>query len=213
MKLININGANATGKSTRVATLVDYLDNNYDVELVHRDCRNGYKEVGRIYGEYFVMGRPTKKGLWAGIDLADYSSIQSRYDLYKDIHESYPQVKYFIQEGYFNNTSKTTTKEVLKDYGVDSYSYYYILYDDIQDFINRCNGRTGQDRGEDWALESAGWKKNILYKDIYKIYNDLNEENCKAVLVDFESPKDYFVTEFFNTNHEKKEATLSLDEW
>lgn len=201
MKLINITGANATGKSTRVGCLVNFLDSKYESKLVHKNCRNGYKEIGRIYNDIFVLGRYNKSGIWVGLDLADYTTIQSRLDLYKEISEEY-NVSMFIQEGYFNNGSKTLNTTVLKEYNVTNYSYYFLLYNNIQDFIDRCSGRTGQIKTLEWAENSAGWKTNNSILSIYNTYNDLNEENCKSILVDIHAPVDFFVQELFNETHE-----------
>lgn len=213
MKLININGANATGKSTRVTTLIKYLEENFKAELIYKNCKNGYKEIGRIYKDYFIMGRFNKKGVWVGLDLADYSTLQSRLDLYKEISSEYPEVKYFVQEGYFNNASKNTTSDILKEYGVNSYHYYYIIYSDIEDYIDRCNGRTGLNRDLDWAKNSAGWKNNQNLYSIMDVYDKLNEPNGNTTKVDINAPKDYFVREFFDRTFEVPEIQPESDDW
>lgn len=213
VRLINILGTNGSGKSTRTDLLVKYLDSKKTPELVMMDCKNGYKEIGRIYDSIFILGRFNKSGKWIGLDLADFTTGQSRLDLYKYISEAYPNVEIFLQEGYFNNGSKHTNKEHLLNYGVDSYSYYFFIYDNMQQFIERCNGRTGKERGEEWAINSAGWRDNTTFLKLYEYYSELNEENCIVYKCNIHAPKDLLIQELFNTTFIVEEQEIVTDEW
>lgn len=219
MKLINIIGANATGKSTRVSTFIRFLDSKEQPTLVFKNCRNGYKEIGRIYGDYFFLGRFNSKGVWVGLDTSDFSTQQSKLNLYKEIKLEYPEIQFFIQEGYFNNSSKTLTKELLSKYGVDSYKYYFFIYDDIQDYISRCSNRTGQEKDFQWATKSAGWKANLNFSVVFEFYKNLNEDGCSLKKVKFDEPLDFFVREFFNQEFEEPiqskniKENFDLDDW
>ena len=213
MKLINVMGTNGSGKSTRVDALVKYLDTKMEAKLVHMDCKNGHKEIGRIYGDLFILGRLNNSGKWIGLDLADFCTFQSRLDLYKTISESYPEVKTFLQEGYFNNGSKKATKETLSEYNVSSYVYYVFVYDTIEQFIERCNGRTGKSRGLEWAEKSAGWNDNKSFNGVFEFYDKLKEEDCVVHKYDISAPRDLLVRELFNDTFEIPKEINEPKDW
>jgi len=210
MVLINIIGSNAIGKSTRVTTLVDFLD-QYDFSVIQYDTpAKGLKEVGKLYetpqGKIFVYGNyQEKKKIWIGLDNAYLSKLEDRLNFMKYMSELGCDT--FIQEGYFNNGSKKMTMNEIKDFGISSYKYFFFLYNEVQEYIDRTNGRTGNSRNEDWALNSAGWKNNLANFKMRDFYLEAlkKDSGCSVYSLTKDEPKDYFVTKFFNRKHEIKQ--------
>jgi hypothetical protein len=119
----------------------------------------------------------------------------------------------FIQEGYFNNASKKMTLREMKNYGISSYKYFFFLYTEIQDYIERTNIRTGNSRNEEWAIDSRGWKTNIYNFEIMDFYIEAikSDKNCSVYSLTKDEPKDYFVTKFFNCKHKIKQKRTNFN--
>ena len=216
---INILGGNASGKSTRVGCLVNYMHEkagSYEPVIYFSNKVKKEIEVGRIYNingvEYFVVGRFNNKGKWVGLDTADFSTYDSRYKFIKYMFENF-NISFFIQEGYFNNRGYAFTKEVLDEQGcgVDKVIEFFILYDKVEQFLERTNNRTGKDRGLDWAENAPGWRDN---EGQIKVLKRLQEEGTETELItiSIDAKKDYFVEYFFGVEYECPKNKAELEE-
>ena len=231
---INILGGNASGKSTRVGCFVNYLQNkigNYTSVIYFSNKKKKETEVGRIYktkiGEIFILGRFNGKQKWVGLDSADFSTYQSRYDFIKYMFDNY-NITYFIQEGYFNNRAYAFTLEKVTENGakVEVVKEFFFLYDNVNQFLERTNTRTGKNRGLDWAKNAPGWRDS---QGQLKNYNELLKTNndTEFIKVSVDIERDYFVQYFFNEtfdcpmnsgeqneyNNENLKKVDILDDW
>ena len=226
MKIINIMGSNGIGKSTRVNVLLEYMKtkhtvNDFEYNIIDKTGKNVRKTVGQLFSNgTLIVGKKNKANNWVSWDTADFSSWDKRISFFKDLNDNYPNVKIVIAEGYFNNkTMRASPNALRKATGCDSCSIYVFLYDEIDEFIERCNNRTGKNRGLDWAENSAGWRDNCGTRKLIDKYKLDNDKNDIINLLGKDEPRDYFVTEFFNDNfeviekEEVKEIDNSLDEW
>jgi len=210
-QFINLLGGNAIGKSTRVAYLTKYLDEKCEPyePLIHYSMKKKKDiEVGRIYnttkGKIFIGGRMNGKGKWTGLDTADFSTGQSRYDFIKFMFETH-DIDIFVQEGFFNNRIHTNTLEKLHEhsYPVDSCVQFAFLYDDVTEYMNRCNDRTGKDRGLDWAENSSGWKENVAMDKKFKLISETSKG--ETIRCNKDERKDFLVDYIFNDSFEVSE--------
>jgi|SaaInl8_200m_RNA_FD_contig_81_619839_length_10764_multi_4_in_0_out_0_4 hypothetical protein len=213
LNIVNIGGSNGIGKSTRMNVLVNYMEENYGKTDFEYDITKGkdpkiiHKIVGFTSNGYLFIGGKTQKGGWVGWDKADFSSWGKRIALYKDIYDNYSDIHTIVVEGYFNNRSAQGSPKAIRA-GVSENAVsknYVFLYDDIQEYIDRTNGRTGKDRGIEWAEKSSGWNDNAVFERFSKVYleENIGEDTCTVLNKD--EPKDYFVKEFFGESVEVQE--------
>lgn len=209
-EIINIGGSNAIGKSTRMNVLIEYMEAKFGSEPFSYDITKGkdptiiHKEVGFTSNGFLFIGSKKKTGGWVGWDKADFSSWTKRIALYKDIYDNYPDIHTIIVEGYFNNRSaQGAPKAIREQVGENAISRNWVfLYDNIQEFIDRTNGRTGKDRGLDWAENSSGWQDNEVFKKYAKLYQEENQGKDETLIFNKDEPEDLFVQILFNENME-----------
>ncbi len=230
LDIINIGGTNGIGKSTRMNILVEYAQNKFKSEPFIYDITKGKdpkiinKEVGFTADGYLFVGTKTRAGGWVGWDKADFSSWTKRIALYKDIYDNYPDIHTIIVEGYFNNRSaQGGPKAIREQVSENAVSKNYIfLYDNINEYIERTNGRTGKTRGLEWAEQSSGWADNAVFDKYSKLYIEENQGDDITVILNKDEDKDYFVKEFFNDTHsieeigeaeEPEKTTSLLEDW
>jgi hypothetical protein len=221
-KIINIGGTNGIGKSTRMNVLVDYMETTfgtkpfmYDI-TIGKDPKVLNKQVGFTSNGYLFIGAKTQAGGWVGWDRADFSSWTKRIALFKDVFENFPEIHTIIVEGYFNNRSAQGSPKSIREQISPEISnlHYVFLYDNINEYIERTNGRTGKDRGLEWAEKSPGWKDNEVFKRFSKVYTEESEGGDKCTVLNKDESKDYFVNELFNASHEiKEEKQENFEEW
>lgn len=208
LTLINYMGANGVGKSTRTFHMVKYLQDNFESqEFQYVVSKKGQEpkemKVGILFENgWLVLGSFAKgKTQWVSLDSAIFSKWEQRLAFIKDISENYPEISTVFMEGYFNNRSKQSSPESWKDHGAD---YVHILtsyYDDIQDFIDRTNGRTGKDRGLDWAENSPGWKDNVLFKKLTDLFIPMAQDGDVVERLDIHSPKEVLIHRYFEDEY------------
>ncbi len=209
LKVINIGGTNGIGKSTRMNILVEYVKNKFKSEPFMYNITKGKdpkiinKDVGFTAGGYLFIGSKTQKGSWVGWDKADFSSWTKRIAMYKDIYENYPDIHTIIVEGYFNNRSAQGSPKAIREQISPNIANenYIFLYNNINEFIERTNGRTGKSRGLDWAENSSGWKDNAVFLKYSKLYIKENQGGDKTVILNKDEDKDYFVKELFKESY------------
>jgi len=225
--VINIVGSNGVGKSTRVTCLVEYLEMKFGKgETVIRTSFKTKKDeiIGTIYkssiGNIFIHGAKNTRGIWVGLDNGYFPSYQSRYDLINNIFEEY-DIDVYLQEGYFNNRSHAFTLEALRENGVkvDKVTEIITVYGNIDEYIKRCNERTGKNRDESWALNSAGWNSNQgETKTKKRLLDEYKRGEIETEIIDgdMNDPRDFWVKFLFNENFdwsEKKENSNTLDDF
>ena len=222
-------GTNGLGKSTRVNALVEYLGKDYKeisytflktTKKTPDGVMTTVKNIGRYYPEKktFIMGSKNKKGVWVGLDNADITTFDDKYEFYKWIQKEYPDLEYFIQEGYFNNRSMRSSPDANRELFKSSHTVIFI-YDNVEEFLERCSGRTGKDKTLDWALNSTGWGDNGTCENLYNRY--LVEVCDKHTVESYkkDAPKDLLVNIIFNDTFDYIEETVELpkkeivDEW
>jgi len=225
---INVLGSNATGKSTRITRLIEYLDKEYgDPTFVIYYSMKAKKEVeiGRIYntslGKMFILGRFNTSKKWISLDTSDFTTQESRFNFIKHMFKNY-DINYFIQEGFFNNRGKVFTYEALKkrNINVDKAIEVFFLYDDIEHYLLRTNGRTGKNRRLDWAEKSQGWRDNLgqrKHLEELKLMKCNGETETELYDVSPFEREDFFVNFLFGDCVEKKEDNNKtvdiLSEW
>lgn len=208
--IINIGGSNGIGKSTRMNVLTNYMEEKFGFTPFMYNITKGkdteilYQEVGFTSNGYLFIGAKKKTGGWVGWDKADFSSWSKRIALFKDIYDNYPEIHTIVVEGYFNNRSIQGSPNAIRNgVGENAFSRNWIfLYDNINEFIERTNGRTGKERGIDWAEKSSGWQDNEVFRKYSKLYIEENQGKDETLIFDKDQPKDLFVQILFNTTFE-----------
>lgn len=172
MRLISVIGSNATGKGTRVARVIDALGERYTPLLFKG------KEVGRIYPEkrICVIGKRQSGERWVSMDSFPCQNWDDRLVFFKELKDS-NVVDTLLIEGYFNMVAVAGRPPAWHDIGYDQLNYYFLVYDTVEDFLNRINERLlGKEiKTMQWAKESSGWRDN--------------EGRIKKGLIDFTSTK------------------------
>ena len=232
--VINYIGSNATGKSTRVTVLVNYLESKYDVEDVEftytkKSKKYGDKEVTtkvglRFSNDWVIFGKFDGSRKWIGLDTGMCSSWDQRSAFITEMKER--GVDTVVFEGYFNNRSKIAGPETFHNAGADEVHILASFYDKCEDFLMRTNIRSGKlERGMDWAENAPGWKDNQGIINSQKYWNEQAKEFDTVDRVSIDAPKEYLVTRFvdgefdvdkfyetFEVPSEKVEPS-GMDEW
>jgi hypothetical protein len=194
-------GANATGKSTRVTEYTKSLG-TADRVLDYTFEKNGemktIKGAGHIWGDMMVVGRPTRDGLkWVGGDhtMGVLGSIACVEQFFIDMDEL--GIKTMVFEAYFGNNSSMYRPERLHRF-FENVHHYWFLYDELQQYIDRTENRSGQtweEKGKD-AEASAGWKSNVSYfKSLAINFEQVEGTNSTVQRVAIDAPKDWLVGE------------------
>lgn len=214
MKFTNLMGTNGTGKSTRTTFLVEFLDKNYSYkELTYSFLKatktspeptlTTIENIGRVYSNgMLIVGRLTQSGKWVGLDTADLNNWASKIQFYKYIIENSKElgINHIIQEGYFNNKSLQGSPNVIKQLGFESADFIVFSYNNVNEFLERCSGRAGKNKGLEWAMKSSGWNDNKAFVQYYEKYKLEESENFNVVLLNFDAEADYLVNLYFNQN-------------
>ncbi len=222
MKVINYMGSNGTGKSTRTKVMVDYLEKNFNFEPFYfQVTRKGFneklEEIGILFENgWLVLGKHVKGGEgWVSLDAAFLSKWEQRLDFVNQMSKL-EEVSTIFMEGYFNNRSAQGGPEKFRENGAEVIHNLVSTYDNIHQFIERTNGRTGKIRGTEWAEQSPGWKDNETIKKCERIYHEQATEADKVHNIHFESPREILVTTYFDENfvYEEPISTPNLeDDW
>ena len=202
---IGILGSCATGKSTRLNMFIEYLDEVaripyrvHDYTFVKNDEIRVIKNAGRIYDNgIYIVGNKTKAGNWVGADYT-FGKLGDKDSIHDFIDETLIALcDTFIVEGYFAVGGGFLRPDALA-FMFDRVSQYYFLYDTLEQYVERTEGRTEKtwaERGKDPA-KSAGWKSNQSFTSGMK----KSIAGCRAVdqitKVDYTKSKHYFVDEF-----------------
>jgi len=236
MRVINYIGANATGKSTRVTVLVNYLESKFDVEDVEftytkKSKKNGDKQVTTKVGLRFsngvvIFGKFDGSRKWIGLDTGMCSSWDQRSAFITEMKARGAETVVF--EGYFNNRSKIAGPETFHNAGADEVHILASFYDKCEDFLMRTNIRSGKlSRGMEWAENAPGWKDNKGIINSQKYWLEQAKENDTVTRIDIDESRGYLVERFFekdfdyNTFYESFESPsveakapgADLDEW
>lgn len=212
MKLTNIMGTNATGKSTRLTNLALALGDNFQ-EMSYRflkkskACPEGedttVKNIGRYYPDTktFLLGKMDKSGKWVGLDTADLNNWDAKIDFFKAcVSKQFADIEHLVIEGYFNNSSMRGSPNALKEIGITSADFIVFIYDNVEQFRARCEFRTGKEKTMNWAVNSTGWKDNNSYNNAYFKYNAEADENFVVEKLNIDAPADYLVTKYIKGN-------------
>lgn len=225
LRLINFMGANGVGKSTRTKVLIDYLTENFDYkEFEYEVTRKGKEAKKEVIGLEFsngwlVLGKFAKGGdQWVSLDAAFLSKWEHRIAFIEDISK-HAEINTLFMEGYFNNRSRQSSPDNLKEHGVNEVHILTAYYDDIQEFIDRTNGRTGKERGLDWAENSAGWNDNQLFDKLFKEFQPMAKDGDVVDRLDIHCPVEELVHRYFEPDYkhtvktQEPEKSSVLDEW
>ena len=197
-RFIGILGANATGKSTRMAEFVKQLGEP-DSVLDYTFTKDGedriVKNAGRRYGDLFVVGRPTKTGKWAGGDytMGSIGTIACAREFFQYLLDQ--GIKTVICETYFGCNSTMYDPDRMNQIFDETHLRYFIYDKETPEvFLNRCIGRSGRDLDMDWALNSAGWKDNIAQHRKLRVTSEQSPGTVQRVSID--APRDWLVYEY-----------------
>jgi len=219
LHLINYMGANGVGKSTRTFHLVEYMKNHFKYEeFTYEISRKGkdpkIETIGLLFENgWLVLGKFSKEGTqWVSLDSAILSKWEQRIAFIEDM-ASRDEIKTVFMEGYFNNRSMQSSPENLHAHGVTEVDIITSYYNDISEFIDRTNGRTGKERGLEWAEQSPGWNDNKLFDKLYHKFKEEEKDNDMVVRLDIDVPREALVHMYFDENYQAKEESGVLDEW
>jgi GNAT superfamily N-acetyltransferase len=219
LHLINYMGANGVGKSTRAFHLVEYLKEVFDYkEFNYNIIRKGKEEKEETIGLLFengwlVLGKFSKDDTqWVSLDSAILSKWEQRIAFIEDM-TSRDEIKTVFMEGYFNNRSMQSSPENLHAHGVTQVDIITSYYDDISEFIERTNGRTGKNRGLEWAEQSPGWNDNKLFDKLYHNFIKEVQDTDKVIRLDIHAPREALVHLYFDEGYTKKVENNSVEEW
>jgi len=209
MIFINISGANATGKSTRVTCLYKYLKTKYKYSIIEYK----QKPTGVFFKNcnIFLVGKwVDKKQQFVGFDILRHlNSLDDRLTLILYIYEKFnPQ--YYIQEAYFNNQTKQYNYQTLPF--VDEIINMFFLYNTIDELIERKFYRQGKQDKTTKAelLKSSTWVKNEEMKALTKIFKTNPELYGKVYILSKYEPKDYLINFLFNEHYNCDSKLKSL---
>ena len=208
MKVINLLGSNAIGKSTKMSYLVYYLEQKYgDPEIVYIKKDGKGVILGRIYNdEIFIFGKVNNKGKWVSLDTAAITTLDGRINHIIEMKNK--GIKYYFFEGFFNNHSFSFFERLQKEKGLEVF-YYIFIYKNAQEFLERCNNRTGkEERTLEWAEKSPGFRRNKELENLYEKINNLEGNNFKTYLLDKETDRNILIKDFFNEQLNKSEEEV-----
>jgi len=201
---IGILGSCATGKSTRLNMFIEYLDDiagipyeTHDYTFTKKGEQVTIKNAGRSYANgIYIVGNKTKAGNWVGADYT-FGRLGDKVSIYEFMEKATEMNDKFIVEGYFAVGGGFLRPDALA-FMFDRVSQYYFLYDTLEQYVERTEGRTEKtwtERGKDPA-KSAGWKSNQSFTSGMK----KSIAGCRAVdqitKVDYTKSKHYFIDEF-----------------
>ena len=147
-KYIGVLGSCATGKSTRLNMFVEYLDDVAGIPFQIHDYtfeKNGeqilIKNAGRAYANgIYVVGFKNKHGKWVGADYT-FGKLGDKASIYAFMREVITTHDTFIVEGYFAVGGGFLRPAALA-HMFDEVHQYYFLYDTLEQYIERTEGRT-----------------------------------------------------------------------
>ena len=114
-------------------------------------------------------------------------------------------IKYYFFEGFFNNHSFSYFEKLIKNPNLKVF-YYVFLYRSSEEFLERCNNRTGKvTRDLEWAKKSPGFRRNHELKKLLEKASTTTEGDFKTYELDKNAPKDLLIKDFF-------EEKLEIDE-
>lgn len=206
--IVSVIGSNATGKSTRINKLVDYLDQSgltYS-DVIYEFTKNGEQKTvksGRRYENgVFILGNKTKTGGWVGADYV-LGKLGDKATIYQFMNVILESSDTMIIEGYFAVGGAGMRPQALRDnlnYDIQCAQYYF-LYNELQEYIDRTESRSGktwESRGKD-PEKSAGWKSNISYwKGLKKAQEQEIEGRDLVGTVNPYIKEDFFIEEYNN---------------
>ena len=215
-RIIFIQGSNAIGKSTRVSHLVDSLgdtweDHHYTFNKVSKKeptPKTTTILAGRQYpcGTY-IVGRPTLSGVWVGTDYA-FSQLGGGYSILKYLDTVVRAgAQTVIVEGFYGVGNLLGPASLGQLYGTDlNKEYYFFIYDDIEQFIERTEGRSGKTwprtRVKTGAIieaeNSAGWNGNSICIKREQEWREGLNEGDKVVKLGWEAPVDILSKEILS---------------
>lgn len=227
MKVINFIGANATGKSTRTKVMVDYLSEHYESEPVtftytRRSKKEGDKQITSDVGLKFsngwvIFGKFSGKEneSWVGLDSGMCSSWDQRSAFVQKMKDDGVDTVFF--EGYFNNRSKIAGPETFHNAGADEVHILVSYYDDVNEFLQRTNKRSGREhRGLDWAENAPGWKDNKGIANNVVNFETQSIGEDTVTRIDINAPREYIVNRFLDEAYvwsEPAPKVDAMDEW
>jgi len=193
-------GANATGKSTRLKTFVDdtsrLLDTDgIDYEYTFFDTKKD-KTRTVVLGKLFpngilILGSEAKNHAgWVCLDKAILSTQDMRTDFYKYTMTNDTRVKHIVAEGYFNCTSPKMRPEYLRKTGFETINCAFMYYDNVKEFFDRTQERSGHDRDMEWAENCAGWKDNSSFRRSHeKSLEQDRDDKQRVIRLDINAPR------------------------
>ena len=216
MKVINFMGANATGKSTRTKVMVDYMKEHFEYkEFLYDTADKDQQNIGYLFDNgWLVLGNETKDGNgWISIDKAFFTSHDARQAFIRDLDKNFGDVDTLFMEGYFNNRSERCGPKAMREIGVKTTDIIFSYYDNIDEYIARTNGRTGRNRGYEWAENATGWKDNSVFEKRHKSFLNEIVGDDSVCRVDVNEDKEYLVRNYFDPDFKLSEVVSSADEW
>lgn len=168
---IVLKGISATGKGTRVSTLLEYLKSVYKYEshVVNQIGEFNLKkphQLGVYFPElkiFFLGGwvKSNKSGLISWSSLDGFSGYNA--SLYYDISKFYQGCS-LIMEGYFGGKGDHVWPSHLGKY-FTNICYFHFLYSDLEELQERCVMRSGKRiKGSCWG-DNYAYLKKPEYKD------------------------------------------------
>lgn len=209
MHLINFYGSNGTGKSTRTYWLFKFLETKYKKHPIFYKVKNksndtyGHGQCGWAFENgWAFLGKERENG-WIGVDTALLPTHEDRFDFFRNVASYNNQLPFTIThvlvEGYFNSRGPKFSPDNFRKEcpNLEKCDFIIMFYDKIEDFITRTNGRTGDNRGMDWALNSAGWRDNQDRADMLTRCLENNSMNDFVTRLDINAPRDWLIQHYF----------------
>ena len=217
MELNVLIGSNATGKSSRMRYLYDFLQSKgLSEKIITRPFTNKRgitkeAQMGILFenGVLLLGGNYNSTAGWASLDELSkkgINTIANRNALLNEMAASNEYITHVYCEGYFNCAGTGFRPEALHNNltGYDKIDVMVMHYDEPQEFIDRCNlrtsmtfeitgkkaGVTGSDvRDMAWCLASAGWGDNQGFRTfIRKAAEQVQQDYITIERVDVNAP-------------------------
>lgn len=182
--IITLRGVSATGKGTRVSTLLEYLKTKYEYESIFISGYIGKEKLKKDYqiGVIFPSIKLFFLGKWVRSNkmkrLISWSSLDGLSGYQDTLYYDLP--KFFVDhsiiwEGYYGGRGAHLYPSTLISSGVKSFRYFHYLYNDIEELQERCLGRSGS------RIKGSCYSDNVGY-----LREDLRDKELNNLRKQFE---------------------------
>lgn len=166
-----LRGISATGKGTRVSTLMEFLKTKYECEVrdIHPSNEAKPFPIATVFPEpnLTFLGRWVKSNKigrlysWSSLD-----GFSSQDKMYEDIVRYFSYSRGLFLEGYFGGKRPVVTPQVTLPMGFTDYMVRHYFHEDMEELQQRCLGRSGA------RIKGSCYRDNqACLQESYKIRN------------------------------------------